>query len=60
MKSEVIYSYEGLFFNFLAGLFVAVILVYCVGTLQASVFGDESLVYWFTCFSGILNVHFTA
>jgi len=34
--------------------------VYCVGTLQASGFGDESLVDWFTCFSGILNVHFTA
>jgi hypothetical protein len=39
--------HDRLFFNFLASVFIAPLLiwVYCVITLQASGFGDESLVY---------------
>jgi hypothetical protein len=60
MKSEVSDSYERMFFNFLASVFVAVwYYVYSVGTLQGCGFGDESLVDWFPCFSGIMNVHLT-
>jgi len=59
MKSELSYSYEGLFFNFLAGLFIAVFHEgYNVMLHYRQVgSGDESLVY---LLAGILNVHFTA
>jgi hypothetical protein len=59
MKSEVSDSYDRMFFNFLCECFRYCLVMHSVGTLQASGFGDESLVDWFSCFSGIMNVHFT-
>jgi len=59
VKSELSYSFEELFFNFLAGLFIAVFQEGYNVLLHYRQVGS-AMSHWLYLLAGILNVHFTA